>query len=104
MMEVISEFIKTVHLITALQREMAPVFMSENHHSGILCGRNVANYSLVLGSWKYRQCSHLSRYNFIWLTVILALAGMVLVVFLLLVKMIVSSGTINGFSCTTIMD
>ena len=41
------------------------------------------------------KCSHLSKYNFIWLTVAMALAGMVLVVFLLLVKMTVSSGTIN---------
>ena len=65
-----------------------PDTLCENHHSGILCGRYVANYSLVLGSWKCRQCSHLSRYNFIWLTVILALAGMVLVVFLLLVKIV----------------
>ena len=31
-----------------------------------------------------------------WLTVVIALAGVVLVVFLLLVQMTVSSGTING--------
>ncbi len=63
---------------------------------GILCGGCVANYSVVLGSWKCMDCSHLSRYNYIWLTVLLALAGVVLVVFLLLVKMTVSSGTTNG--------
>ena len=68
----------------------------ESHHGGILCGGCVANYSVVLGSWKCMNCSNLSRYNFIWLTVVIALAGVVLVVFLLLVKMTVSSGTING--------
>ena len=68
----------------------------ESHHGGILCGGCVANYSVVLGSWNCVNCSNLSRYNFIWLTVIIALAGVALVVFLLLVKMTVSSGTING--------
>ena len=43
------------------------------------------------------KCMNLSRYNFIWLTVVIPLAGVVLVVFLLLVKMTGSSGTINGF-------
>ena len=42
------------------------------------------------------ECSDSSSYNFIWLTVVMALAGVVLVVFLLLVKITVSSGTING--------
>ena len=50
----------------------------------------------MLGSWKCIDCSHLSRYNFIWLTVVIALAGVFLVVFLLLVKITVSSGTLNG--------
>ena len=70
----------------------------ESHHRGILCGGCVANYSVVLGSWNWKcmNCSNLSRYNFIWLTVVIALAGVVLVVFLLLVKMTVSSGTTNG--------
>ena len=67
-----------------------------NHRSGILCGSCVDNYSVVLGSWKCRQCSLLSKYNFIWLSVVIALAGVVLIVFLLLLKMTVSSGTING--------
>ena len=51
----------------------------------------LANYSVVLGSWRCKMCSHISSYNFIWLTVAMALAGVVLVVFLLLVKMTVSS-------------
>ena len=74
-----------------------PDIQCKNHHGGILCGGCLANYSIVLGSRKCMKCANLSRYNFIWLTVIIALAGVVLVVFLLLVKMTVSSGTINGF-------
>ena len=69
----------------------------KNNRGGILCGGCIGNYSIVLGSWKCRKCTNLSRYNFIWLTVVIALAGVVLVAFLLLVKMTVSSGTINGF-------
>ena len=68
-----------------------------NNRGGVLCGGCLANYSVVLGSWKCMECSHSSSYyNFIWLTVAMALAGVALVVFLLLVKMTVSSGTING--------
>ena len=67
-----------------------------NNRGGVLCGRCLANYSVVLGSWKCMACSHSSSYNFIWLTVVMALAGLVLVIFLWLVKMTVSSGTING--------
>ena len=73
-----------------------PDIQCGSNHGGILCGRCVANYSAVLGSWKCMKCSNLSRYNFIWLAVVMALAGVVLVVILLLVKMTVSSGTMNG--------
>ncbi len=67
-----------------------------NNHAGILCGGCFRNYSIGIGSWKCMDCSHFSKHNYIWLTVLLALAGVVLVVFLLLVKMTVSSGTTNG--------
>ena len=67
-----------------------------NNRGGVLCGECLANYSVVLGSWKCMKCTHTARYNFIWLTVVMTLAGVVLVMFLLLVKMTVSSGTING--------
>ena len=73
-----------------------PDAQCDNNRGGILCGQCITNYSVVLGSWKCIDCSHLSRYNFIWLTVVIALAGVFLVVLLLLVKMTVSSGTING--------
>ena len=73
-----------------------PDVQCANNHGGVLCGGCLANYSVVLGSWKCKKCSDLSSYNIVWLTVAMALAGVVLVVFLLLVKMKVSSGTING--------
>ena len=75
---------------------LQPDTQCANNRGGVLCGGCLANYSLVLGSWKCMECSHPSSYNFIWLTVVMALAGVVLIVFLLLVKMTVSSGTING--------
>ena len=75
---------------------LRPDIQCAHNRGGVLCGGCLANYSVVLGSWKCRKCSDLSGYNFIWLTVVMALAGVVLVMFLLLVKMTVSSGTING--------
>ena len=73
-----------------------PHVQCDNNRGGILCSSCISNYSLVLGSWKCKNCSGLSRYNFIWMTVILALAGVLLVAFLMLLKMTVSSGTLNG--------
>ena len=84
--------LQTKKYISSLQSDTQCAY----NRGGVLCGGCLANYSVVLGSWKCMECSHSSNYNFIWLTVVMALAGMVLVVFLLLVKMTVSSGTING--------
>ena len=73
-----------------------PHVQCDNNRGGILCSACVSNYSLVLGSWKCKNCSGLSSYNFIWMTVLLALAGVFLVAFLMLLKITVSSGTLNG--------
>ncbi len=68
-----------------------------NHNrSGVLCGQCISNLSVTLGSWQCSDCSNQSRYNFIWLVVSIALAGVALIVFLFLTKMTVSSGTLNG--------
>ncbi len=68
-----------------------------NNREGILCGQCKANFSIVIGSWKCKDCTGpFNAYSFIWLTIIFAMAGVVLVVFLLLVKITVSSGTTNG--------
>ena len=75
---------------------LEPDSQCANNHGGILCGGCVANHSVVLGSWKCMECSHSPRYNFVWLTVVMAIAGVILVVFLSVFKITVSSGTING--------
>ena len=84
--------LQTRKYISPLQHDV----QCANNRGGVLCGRCLTNYSVVLGSWKCMECSDSSIYNFIWLTVVMALAGVVLVVFLLLVKTTVSSGIING--------
>ena len=66
-----------------------------NHRSGILCGSCRNNYSIVLGGSKCLQCTS-SRYAFIWLTVLFAVAGVVLVTFLLICNITISAGTLNG--------
>ncbi len=67
-----------------------------NNHDGILCGGCVKGYSTVLGSNNCKKCPTSQKYNFVWLIIVIALAGIVLVMFLLLIKMTVSSGTTNG--------
>ena len=65
-------------------------------HSGVLCGSCVENFSIALGSWRCITCSHTDRYNFIWLLVLMAIAGIVLFFFISLFKLTVSRGTLNG--------
>ena len=66
-----------------------------NHRSGILCGSCQNKYSIVLGGSKCLQCTS-SKYAFIWLTVLFAVAGVALVTFLLVCNITVSAGTLNG--------
>ena len=63
------------------------------NRSGILCGACQTNFSHVLGTSKCKQCT------VPWITLIfplLAIAGVVLVVGLMLLNLTVSVGTING--------
>lgn len=62
--------------------------------SGILCGECKDNKSIILGSSKCRDCA--STYNFIWLTIVFAVAGLALVAFLLSCNITISAGTLNG--------
>lgn len=64
--------------------------------SGVLCGGCASNYSIVLGSWRCLKCMHSRHFFFVWLVPLIAGAGVVLVVFLLLLKLTVSTGTMNG--------
>ena len=74
-----------------------PHVQCNNNRGGILCSSCISNYSLVLGSWKCKNSSGISRFTFIWMTLLLAVAGVLLVAFLMLLKMTVSSGIVNGF-------
>jgi len=64
----------------------------ESSRSGILCGKCKSGLSLVLGSTKCLQCSNLH----IWLIIPFALAGVALVLLLLVCRLTVAAGTING--------
>ena len=63
-----------------------------NSRSGLLCGECKFGLSLALGSSKCIQCSNLH----ILLLFPFALAGIILVLFLLICKLTVAAGTING--------
>ena len=60
--------------------------------SGLLCGKCKKGFSLVFGSSKCIKCSN----SYLSLLIAFALAGIVLVVFLLVLKLTVAVGTING--------
>ena len=64
-----------------------------NHnHSGVLCGSCVSGYSITFGNLHCLPCSNV----YLALIVPFALAGIALVAILLLLKISVASGTING--------
>jgi len=63
-----------------------------NSRSGFLCGQCRPHFSLVLGNSKCLQCSSLN----ILLLIPFALAGIALVLLLLIFKLTVAAGTING--------
>ena len=62
------------------------------NHSGILCGGCPSGLSLVLGSAQCLPCSN----SYLALLIPFALAGVVLVMFLKVLNLTVSLGTING--------
>ena len=64
----------------------------ENSRSGLICGRCQPGHSLALGSSKCIQCSN----PYILLVIPFALAGIALVLLLLILKLTVAAGTING--------
>ena len=60
--------------------------------SGLLCGKCKKDFSFVFGSSKCIKCSNI----YLSLLIAFTLAGIVLVVFLLVLKLTVAVGTING--------
>ena len=69
----------------------------QQHKSGTLCGSCTTGYSLVLGSNECMECT--TNYNMA-LIILFAFMGIVLVVFLILLNLTVSVGTINGLLFT----
>ena len=63
-----------------------------HNRTGTLCGQCAEGLSLVLGSNHCRQCSN----EYLALLVAFAIAGIVLAVFLLILNLTVSVGTVNG--------
>ena len=63
------------------------------NRSGILCGGCEANFSRVLGSSKCKVCSNIMLIAIIPSTL---LAGLLLILFLMILNLTVSVGTING--------
>ena len=69
-------------------------YLQCNHNrSGILCGQCRDNYSLLLGSNRCELCNN--NYN-LTLIILFAALGIILVVFLLVLNLTVSRGTLNG--------
>ena len=63
-----------------------------HNRTGTLCGQCAKGLSLILGSNQCRQCSN----EYLALLVAFATAGIVLAVFLLILNLTVSVGTVNG--------
>ncbi len=69
-----------------------PDFQCNQNRSGMLCGACAANYSLMLGSSKCQRCSN----SYLALLLSFAAAGIVLVVFLSVLRLTVATGMINS--------
>ena len=65
-----------------------------NHRTGKLCGKCIFGYSLAFGSSRCILCSPI--YGIILWMITFAVAGIVLVVFLFVLKLTMAGGTING--------
>ena len=73
----------------------------EKYRTGLLCGKCKETYSLGFGSSQcLAGCSatkkHLNYFRILGLTVVCAVAGIVLVVFLTWLHLTVAEGTLNG--------
>ena len=62
------------------------------NRSGLLCGKCKKDFSLVFGSSKCLKCSN----SYLSLLIAFVLAGIVLVILILILKLTVAVGTING--------
>ena len=73
-----------------------------NHHSGVLCGACKMGYSLAIGS---SHCLPHCSDNYLSLLLVLAAAGVLLVLFIKYLNLTVTQGMINGLIfCTNIVQ
>ena len=67
------------------------------NRTGILCGQCIEGYSLKLGEYECADCSKTGLFITVLLTAVFATVGVLLVFFLLVFNLTVSTGVINGF-------
>ena len=70
-----------------------PDYQCSSNRGGILCGACQTNFSSILGSSRCKKCSHIMLFAIIPGVL---LAGILLIIFLMLLNLTVSVGTING--------
>ena len=75
---------------------MDPDIQCAHNRSGTICGQCMVNYSLTFGDVQCSDCSKINPAVTFGLLLLFALVGIILVVFLTLLKMTVASGTLNG--------
>jgi len=63
------------------------------YRSGVLCGKCASNFSLMLGGLSCAKCSN----TYLLLLLLFAFAGVFLTISLTVLRLTVSSGTLNGF-------
>ena len=67
-----------------------------HYRSGTICGQCMVNYSLTLGEVQCSDCSKINPAVIFGLLFLFALVGIILVILLILLKMTVAAGTLNG--------
>ena len=67
-----------------------------HNRSGTICGQCVVNYSLTLGEVQCADCSKTNPAVTLGLILLFALVGIILVFLLIILKMTVASGMLNG--------
>ena len=67
-----------------------------HYRSGTICGQCMVNYSLTLGNVQCSDCSKINPALTFGLLILFAFVGIILVILLILLKMTVASGTLNG--------
>ena len=73
-----------------------PDIQCAHNRSGIICGQCRVNYSLTLGEVQCSDCSRISSAVAFGLLLLFALIGIFIVIFMILLKMTVASGLLNG--------